>query len=88
MKASSNCFKVHPKSQLHFLSIQQLNSRPNPLGDNPFSCVFHGFHVRVELATKVVDDSEKLKQTLCHELCHVAAWVVLAPSRCTLCEYY
>jgi hypothetical protein len=36
------------------------------------SCTFHGFHVRVELANKVVDDAEKLKQTLCHELCHVA----------------
>jgi hypothetical protein len=36
------------------------------------SCTFHGFHVRVELANKVVDDTEKLRQTLCHELCHVA----------------
>lgn len=37
---------------------------------------FHGFGVRIELATKVVDDQGKLKNTLCHEMCHVAAWVV------------
>jgi predicted SprT family Zn-dependent metalloprotease len=36
----------------------------------------HGFSVRVELSTKVIDDTYKLTQTLCHELCHVAAWVV------------
>jgi hypothetical protein len=36
----------------------------------------HKFLVRVELSTKVADDAEKLKQILCHELCHVAAWVV------------
>ncbi|EKX42309.1 hypothetical protein GUITHDRAFT_74038, partial [Guillardia theta CCMP2712] len=36
----------------------------------------HGFDVHVELSTKVIDDTEKLRQTLCHELCHVAAWVV------------
>ena len=36
----------------------------------------HGFNVRVELSTKVLDDTYKLTQTLCHELCHVAAWVV------------
>jgi predicted SprT family Zn-dependent metalloprotease len=35
----------------------------------------HKVLVRVELSTKVLDDEEKLKQTLCHELCHVAAWV-------------
>ena len=30
----------------------------------------------VDLSTKVVDGMHKLEQTLCHELCHVAAWVV------------
>eukprot|EP00960_Hanusia_phi_P075112 768374-Hanusia_phi.AAC.5 len=26
----------------------------------------HGFDVHVELSTKVIDDTEKLRQTLCH----------------------
>jgi len=30
----------------------------------------------IELATKVVDDPEKLRSTLCHELCHAAAWLI------------
>ncbi|KAK4056309.1 hypothetical protein OIO90_002753 [Microbotryomycetes sp. JL221] len=30
----------------------------------------------VELATKVTDTADKLKHTLSHELCHVAAWVL------------
>ena len=30
----------------------------------------------VDLSTKVVDGMHKLEQTLCHELCHVASWVV------------
>lgn len=30
----------------------------------------------IELSTKVVDDEERLKQTLVHELCHVAAWLI------------
>ena len=31
---------------------------------------------RVELSSKVVDSEYKLRNTLAHELCHVAAWVV------------
>ncbi|EDQ90998.1 uncharacterized protein MONBRDRAFT_23840 [Monosiga brevicollis MX1] len=30
----------------------------------------------IELSTKVVDSKEKLENTLCHELCHVAAWLI------------
>ncbi len=30
----------------------------------------------VELSSKVVDCESRLKQTFCHELCHVAAWLV------------
>ena len=30
----------------------------------------------MELSTKVVDTPEKLRRTLLHELCHVAAWLV------------
>mgnify|MGYP001592231461 CR=1 FL=1 len=30
----------------------------------------------IELATKVTDTPEKLRHTLAHELCHVAAWVL------------
>ena len=31
---------------------------------------------RVELSEKVVDSAERLRDTLVHELCHAAAWVV------------
>jgi len=30
----------------------------------------------VELSTKVIDCESRLKQTFCHELCHVAAWLI------------
>eukprot|EP00899_Mesostigma_viride_P023932 jgi/Mesvir1/4723/Mv11591-RA.2 len=30
----------------------------------------------ISLSTKVLDDSDKLRQTLCHEMCHVAAWLL------------
>jgi len=30
----------------------------------------------IELSTKVLDTPEKLRQTLAHELCHVAAWLI------------
>jgi predicted SprT family Zn-dependent metalloprotease len=30
----------------------------------------------IDLATKVTDTEEKLRHTLAHELCHVAAWVL------------
>eukprot|EP01084_Bolivina_argentea_P099105 178158_1 len=33
-------------------------------------------HIR--LATKVLDTLQKLKQTLCHEMCHAMAWIVHA----------
>lgn len=31
---------------------------------------------RIELSTHVVDNSSKLRQTLCHEMCHAAAWLI------------
>ncbi|OZJ01846.1 hypothetical protein BZG36_04941 [Bifiguratus adelaidae] len=31
---------------------------------------------RIELSTKVVDSTDKLKNTLAHELCHAASWVI------------
>ena len=31
---------------------------------------------RVELATKVIDNESRLRDTLLHELCHVAAWLL------------
>jgi predicted SprT family Zn-dependent metalloprotease len=34
------------------------------------------FVARIELATKVIDTEEKLRQTLLHEMCHAAAWVL------------
>lgn len=35
----------------------------------------------VELSEKVLDDEERLKNTLLHELCHAAAWIVDAERR-------
>ncbi|KAK9815879.1 hypothetical protein WJX72_011199 [[Myrmecia] bisecta] len=34
------------------------------------------YSARVELSIKVLDSSDKLERTLCHELCHVAAWLL------------
>ncbi|EFN54886.1 hypothetical protein CHLNCDRAFT_13364, partial [Chlorella variabilis] len=34
------------------------------------------YTARVELSSKVLDGFSKLERTLCHELCHVAAWLV------------
>ena len=34
------------------------------------------YTARVELSSKVLDGFGKLERTLCHELCHVAAWLV------------
>ena len=34
------------------------------------------FVSRVELSTKVLDEPSKLQRTLCHELCHVATWLL------------
>ncbi|KAL1922550.1 uncharacterized protein VTP21DRAFT_10089 [Calcarisporiella thermophila] len=36
---------------------------------------------RIELSSKVVDDEAKLRTTLAHELCHVAAWIVNGVSK-------
>jgi hypothetical protein len=36
-------------------------------------------HTRVatiELSTKVIDDEERLRSTLLHEMCHAAQWLV------------
>lgn len=34
------------------------------------------YTARVELSSKVLDTREKLEKTLCHELCHCAAWLI------------
>ena len=34
------------------------------------------YSASVELSSKVVDCESRLKQTFCHELCHVAAWLI------------
>ena len=36
---------------------------------------------RIELSSKVIDDSHKLRQTLAHELCHAAAWLLEASNK-------
>ncbi|CAM9929182.1 unnamed protein product, partial [Ectocarpus sp. 8 AP-2014] len=44
--------------------------RVNPSGED------YAYLSTVELSTKVLDSEDKLQQTLLHELCHAAAWVV------------
>lgn len=34
------------------------------------------YTARVELSSKVLDSSDRLRRTLVHELCHVAAWLL------------
>ena len=34
------------------------------------------YMARVELSSKVVDCPDRLRRTLAHELCHVAAWLI------------
>ncbi len=34
------------------------------------------YSARIELSKRVVDDAAKLRATLCHELCHAAAWLL------------
>lgn len=42
------------------------------------SVMLHTFRFtsKVELSTKVLDNPSKLQRTLCHELCHTAAWLL------------
>lgn len=42
----------------------------------PFPFLPRSYTARVELSSKVLDCFSKLERTLCHELCHVAAWLV------------
>lgn len=34
------------------------------------------FDARIELSTKVLDNPQRLRMTLAHEMCHVAAWLL------------
>ena len=34
------------------------------------------YSASIQLSTKVVDTMEKLRNTLCHEMCHAAAWLI------------
>lgn len=34
------------------------------------------YKAEIELSVKVIDSEEKLRCTLAHELCHVAAWAI------------
>lgn len=49
---------------------------PKHLPRNSASIPNDRYTARVELSIKVVDGLPKLKRTLCHELCHVAAWLL------------
>lgn len=43
---------------------------------SPLALLPCSYTARVELSSKVLDCFSKLERTLCHELCHVAAWLV------------
>ncbi|KAL6779654.1 hypothetical protein ACKKBG_A13180 [Auxenochlorella protothecoides x Auxenochlorella symbiontica] len=49
--------------------LTHYSQSPDGLGGRTYTA-------RVELSIKVVDGLPKLKRTLCHELCHVAAWLL------------
>ncbi|BGP37544.1 hypothetical protein JCM10450v2_001459 [Rhodotorula kratochvilovae] len=49
-------------------------SLPGPPGSPPVRTQTH--RATVELSTHVTDTEEKLKHTLAHELCHLAAWAL------------
>lgn len=34
------------------------------------------FQVRIELSTKVCDSADRVRDTLLHELCHAAVWII------------
>jgi predicted SprT family Zn-dependent metalloprotease len=34
------------------------------------------YEAKIELASKVLDDEHKLRNTLAHEMCHVAVWIL------------
>lgn len=38
-------------------------------------------NARIELSTKVLDRPDRLRSTLAHEMCHVAAWLIDGVSR-------
>ena len=53
------------------------NTRLNKTAGLTYSGFFGGQRTsRIELATKVVTDLSRLRQTLAHELCHAASWVI------------
>eukprot|EP01135_Chromosphaera_perkinsii_P001207 Nk52_evm6s162 gene=Nk52_evmTU6s162 len=42
---------------------------------------FGKYSAEIELSTKVIDQEYRLKNTLCHEMCHAAAWLINHISR-------
>lgn len=63
-----------PDSILDDLSHSTRTSLPGSAGSPPVRTQKH--HALVELSTHVTDTADKLKHTLAHELCHLAAWAL------------
>uniref|UniRef100_A0A6A7FXS4 Acidic repeat-containing protein-like n=1 Tax=Hirondellea gigas TaxID=1518452 RepID=A0A6A7FXS4_9CRUS len=57
-------WNVRMRKTAGFCYYQVDRSRPNGRGS------------RIELSAKVVDNSERLRDTFAHELCHAAAWII------------
>ncbi|KAI7836948.1 hypothetical protein COHA_009197 [Chlorella ohadii] len=75
---------AHPAGQLprdleirwnaRLLTTAGLTHYKREIPDDPYAPPI--YTARVELSSKVLDCFSKLERTLCHELCHVAAWLV------------
>ena len=58
------------------LSIRWSNTLNKTAGITLCSRVGQTYTAEIQLAKKVVDNSDKLRNTLCHELCHAASWLI------------
>ena len=68
---ASDNFNCHTRRGVNWHVVKPLLDWPNAMLHSACSHL-----ASVDLSTKVVDGMHKLEQTLCHELCHVASWVV------------
>lgn len=62
------------KWNARLLTTAGLTHYRRDIPDDPYAPPIYS--ARVELSSKVLDSFSKLQRTLCHELCHVAAWLV------------
>ncbi|KAL4452046.1 hypothetical protein ABPG75_007708 [Micractinium tetrahymenae] len=62
------------KWNARLLTTAGLTHYRRDIPDDPYAPPI--YTARVELSSKVLDSFSKLERTLCHELCHVAAWLL------------